>query len=70
MARRSRKGFDGKPRPGFPRGEPETPARPRYAPSVCRSCGLKCYVHPREYRRSSRPRCPACGGSLDYTGVL
>jgi hypothetical protein len=70
MARRSRKGFESKPRPFAAGPESEPPAKPRYAASVCRSCGEKCHVSPREFRRASRPRFPACGGSLDYTGVL
>lgn len=34
--------------------------------SQCRDCKRKGYVHRYEYFRSSRPRCVACGGSMDY----
>ncbi len=38
------------------------------APSVCRDCGENVKVARFEFFKAARPRCPKCGGSLDYQG--
>lgn len=43
--------------------EPRQPA-----PSKCMDCGRTVVVPRYAYFRASRPRCPACGGLLEYQG--
>lgn len=38
------------------------------APSRCRQCGATETIPRYEYFRASRPRCKACGGTMDYLG--
>lgn len=46
------------------KGKGRAPAKSR-----CRDCGRECSVPLYSYFRASRPRCMACGGSLDYLGT-
>jgi ribosomal protein S27E len=38
------------------------------SPSRCRDCGAETTVPRFEFFKAARPRCPACGGLLEYGG--
>ncbi len=38
------------------------------AASKCRDCGTSARIPRHEFYKAARPRCPACGGMMEYQG--
>lgn len=44
------------------------PKKRQPAPSKCRDCGHEAVIPRYEYYKAARPRCVACGGTMEYLG--